>query len=197
MPSASQARRFLDKMSKVEREKGRMSTKEIKAIKPFRRRDTSTLMPLDVCQCDGHSFKARIAHPVHGKPFHPEVCAVIDAATRCVIGWSSGLAESAETVACALRHAIQVSPGNERGGIPAIFYTDPGSGNKAKVNADPSFGRYARLGITFKTGIPGNSQARGMVERLQRSLWIKAAKQLPTFTGKDMTAALNIKPTSS
>ncbi len=193
MPSESQARRFLNKMSKVDREKGRRSHKEMRALKPYRQRDTSDLLPLDVCQCDGHSFKARIAHPVHGKPFHPEVCAVIDAATRVVIGWSAGLAESAQTVADALRHAIDVNPNNERGGIPAIFYTDPGSGNKAKVNANPVFGRYARLGITFKTGIVGNSQARGLVERLQQSLWIKAAKQLPTFTGKDMDSSVEHK----
>ncbi|MCF6267797.1 MAG: Mu transposase C-terminal domain-containing protein [Desulfuromusa sp.] len=193
MPSPSQARRFLDKMSKVDREKGRMSAKEIKTIKPFRSRDTSDLAPLEVCMCDGHSFKASVRHPIHGRPFKPEVCAVIDAATRVVTGWSAGLAESAQTVADALRHGIMVNEDKPRGGIPLIFYTDPGSGNKAKVNADPVFGRYARLGITFKTGIVGNSQARGLVERLQRSLWIRAAKKLPTYSGKDMDASVQYK----
>jgi len=193
MPSAAQARRLLGKMSKVDRERGRRSDKELRAILPCRRRDTSDLVPLEVTLCDGHSFKAQIAHPVHGRPFHPEVCAVIDAATRCVIGWSAGLAESAQTVADALRHAIQISPGNERGGIPAIFYTDPGSGNKAKVNADPAFGRYARLGITFKTGIVGNSQARGLVERMQSTLWVRAAKRLQTYTGTGMDSSVQHK----
>jgi len=193
LPSESQARRFLSKMSAVEREKGRRSPKELKSIKLYRKRDTSDLVPLEVVQCDGHSFKARIAHPRHGKPFRPEVCAVIDAATRLVVGWSAGLAESAETVADALRHCISTGPDKERGGIPAIFYTDPGSGNKAKVNADPVFGRYARLGITFKTGIVGNSQARGLVERLQQSLWIRTAKLLPTYTGKDMDSSVEHK----
>ena len=180
MPSESQCYRLLARMSKVEREMGRRTGNDLRAIKPFRRRDTSDLEPLEVVLCDGHSFKAKVAHPKHGRPFHPEVCAVIDAATRKAIGWSAGLAESAETVADALRHAIQNT------GIPAIFYTDPGSGNKAAVNADPAFGRYARLGITFKTGIPGNSQARGLVERFQASCWIRAARKLPTFTGKGM-----------
>ncbi|PLX96693.1 MAG: hypothetical protein C0622_14185, partial [Desulfuromonas sp.] len=186
MPSPSQADRFVRKMSAVDRERGRRSPKELKALKPFRRRSTDELQPLDVVLCDGHSFKARVAHPIHQKPFHPEVCAVIDACTRMVTGWSAGLAESAETVADALRHSISIGPHKEFGGIPAIFYTDPGSGNIAKVNSDPVFGRYARLGITFKTGIVGNSQARGLVERLQSSLWVKAAKQLETYTGHGM-----------
>ncbi|WP_321532303.1 Mu transposase C-terminal domain-containing protein [uncultured Desulfuromonas sp.] len=190
MPSQSQCYRLLNKMSAVDRNKGRMSAKELKSIKPFRRRDTSELLPLDVCQCDGHSFKAKVAHPVHGRPFKPECCAVIDAATRMVIGWSSGLAESAETVADALRHAISTSESKPCGGIMAITYADPGSGNLATVNAHPAFGRYARLGITFKTGITGNSQARGLVERLQKSLWIRAAKQLPTYMGRDMDSSI-------
>lgn len=186
MPTESQCYRILTKMSAVDRERGRCTGNELRALQGFRRRDTSDMVPCEVYQCDGHSFKARVAHPVHGKPFHPELCAVIDAATRMVMGWSAGLSESNQTVADALRHACTIDEEKGFGGIPAIFYTDPGSGNLANVNADPVLGRYARLGITFKTGIVGNSQARGMVERLQQTLWIKAAKQLPTYTGKDM-----------
>ena len=193
MPSYSQANRFLKKMSVVDRERGRRSPKELKALQPYRQRSTDELQPLDIVQCDGHSFKARIAHPVHGKPFHPEVCACIDACTKLVTGWSAGLSETSETVADALRHSIMVGPSKERGGIPLTFYTDPGSGNKAKVNSDPIFGRYARLSIDFRTGIPGNSQARGLVERLQQSLWIRAAKQLETYTGKGMDPSVEHK----
>lgn len=194
-PSEAQCYRLLAKMSAVDRERGRCTGNELRALKGYRRRDTSDLDPCAVYQCDGHSFKARVAHPVHGKPFHPEVCAVIDAATRMVMGWSAGLSESNQTVADALRHACTVDEEKPFGGIPAIFYTDPGSGNLANVNADPVLGRYARLGITFKTGIVGNSQARGLVERLQQTLWIKAAKQLPTFTGKDMDHTTEYKTT--
>lgn len=195
MPSASQCYRLLKKLSVIDREKGRRTGNEMRALKGYRPRDTSDMVPCEVYQCDGHSFKAKVAHPMHGKPFHPEVCAVIDAATRMVMGWSAWLSESNQTVADALRHACTVTADKPYGGIPAIFYTDPGSGNLAKINADPAFGRYARLGITFKTGIVGNSQARGMVERLQQSLWIRAAKQLPTFTGKDMDSTILYKTT--
>lgn len=195
LPSPSQCYRLLEKMSIVERERGRRSGSELRALKGYRHRDTSQFDPCDIYQCDGHSFKARVAHPVHGKPFHPEVCAVIDSATRLVMGWSAGLSESNQTVADALRHACAVSPEKPYGGIPAIFYTDPGSGNKAHVNADPALGRYARLGVDFRTGIVGNSQARGLIERLQQTLWIKAAKQLATYTGRDMDHTTEYKTT--
>lgn len=178
-PSLSQCYRFLTKMSTVDVERGRRTGSELAAIRPHRRRDTRDLDPLMLTMCDGHSFKAKIAHPVHGKPFHPEVCAVLDAATRKAIGWSAGLAESAETVADALRHAIQTT------GIPAMFYTDMGSGNMAEVNSHPQLGRYARLGVSFETGRPNHPQSKGLMERFQAT-WIRGAKRLATYTGKDM-----------
>jgi putative transposase len=186
IPSLSQAYRFIEKYSKLDIQRGRKSNKELRGQKSYCDRDTDKFNPCDICLCDGHSFKAYIAHPGHGRPFHPEVCAVVDAITRTVIGWSAGLAESAQTVADAIRHAVTVTETKPEGCIPAILYTDQGAGNKAEINAAEFTGLFARLGITFKTGIPGNSQARGRVERIQSSLWIKAAKQLPTYTGKNM-----------
>ncbi len=186
LPSESQARRFITKYSKLDINKGRMTGKELKSLKGFIRRDTSEFMPLDICLCDGHSFKAKVAHPVHGRPFLPEVCAIIDAVTRVVIGWSAGLAESSQTVADAYRHAVTVDENKRYGGIPAILYTDKGAGNEAAVNSDPFIGMYSRLGSTYKTGIPGNSQARGLIERAQGSIWVRAAKKLITYTGPGM-----------
>ncbi|WP_298437953.1 transposase [Geobacter sp.] len=186
MPSEHQARRFIAKYSKLEIQKGRMTGKEFKSLKGFVRRDTSKFEPLDICLCDGHSFKAKVAHPVHGRPFKPEVCAIIDAVTRVCIGWSAGLAESSQTVADAYRHAVTVTDQKRYGGIPAILYADKGAGNEAKANSDPFFGMYARVGSSYKTGIPGNSQARGLIERMQGSLWIRAAKKLITYTGRGM-----------
>lgn len=186
MPSEHQARRFMKKHSRLDIQKGRMTGKELKSLKGFIRRDTSEFLPLDICLCDGHSFKADVAHPVHGRPFKPEVCAVIDAVTRVCTGWSSGLAESSLTVADAYRHAVTVNDEKRYGGIPAILYADKGAGNEAKVNSDPFSGMYARLGSTYTTGIPGNSQARGRIEKMQDSLWIRAAKKLPTYSGRGM-----------
>lgn len=186
LPSEHQARRFMAKYSKLDIQRGRMTGKEIKSLKGFTRRDTSMFEPLDICLCDGHSFKAKVAHPVHGRPFKPEVCAVIDAVTKVVLGWSAGLAESSQTVADAYRHAVTINDGKKYGGIPAILYADKGAGNEAEVNSDPFCGMYARVGSSYKTGIPGNSQARGLIERAQGSLWVRAAKKLITYTGNGM-----------
>jgi putative transposase len=186
LPSEHQARRFITKYSKLDIQRGRMTGKELKSLKGFIRRDTSMFQPLDICLCDGHSFKAKVAHPVHGRPFKPEVCAVIDAVTKVVLGWSTGLAESSQTVADAYRHAVTVNDGKRYGGIPAFLYADKGAGNEAGVNSDPFCGMYARVGSTYKTGIPGNSHARGLIERAQGSLWVRAAKKLITYTGNGM-----------
>ncbi|WP_321367653.1 DNA-binding protein [uncultured Desulfuromusa sp.] len=185
-PSYSQANNFIKKFSRLDIQKGRKSGSELRGQRLYRTRDASMFFPLDIVSCDGHSFKARVAHPAHGRPFKPEVCAVIDYVTHAVIGWSAGLAESHITVADALRHAITSGPDKPLGGLPLIFYADNGAGNTATVNTDEVAGLYARCGIQFETGRPGNPQGRGLVERLNASLWIPAAKQLPTYCGKDM-----------
>lgn len=192
-PSVHQAYRFIQKYSKLDIQRGRKSSKELLGQKSYCERDTSKFNPGDICLCDGHSFKAYVAHPAHGRPFHPEVCAVLDAVTRAAIGWSAGLAESADTVADAVRHAVTTNDMKPEGCIPAILYTDKGAGNMSDVNAAELTGRFARLGITFKTGIPGRSQARGRVERPQKTIWISAAKRLPTYTGEDMDSLVRRK----
>ena len=186
MPSYSQIYRFHNKRSRLDRERGRRTGSELKALKGYRKRDTSELFPMEVGTCDGHSFKSRVAHPIHGQPFKPEICSVVDVATRVLMGWSVGLAESATTVGSAVRHAATVNEQKPYGGVFSILYTDGGSGNKAKVLADEFAGVFARIGTTHKTGIPGNAQGRGLIERLNSSLWIPAAKELPTFVGKEM-----------
>lgn len=186
MPSYQQVRRFHDKRSRLDRERGRKTGSSFKALKGYRQRETSEFSPLDIGICDGHSFKAKVAHPIHGKPFKPEICAIIDAATRVVVGWSVGLAESATTVADAVRHAATVSAEKRYGGVFNILYTDGGSGNKAQINTDEFTGLFPRLGTMHKTGIAGNAQGRGIIERLNATLWIRAAKKLPTFVGKEM-----------
>lgn len=186
LPSYHQVVRFHHRRSRLDRERGRKTGSDWRSLQGYRQRDTSEFRPLDIGVCDGHSFKARVAHPVHGKPFKPEVCAVIDAATRVVVGWSAGLAESAMTVADAVRHAATTHEHKPFGGVFNVLYTDGGAGNTAKINADEVAGLFARIGTTHATGIPGNAQGRGLIERLNASLWIRAAKALPTFVGKDM-----------
>lgn len=186
MPSYSQVVRFQKKRSRLDIQKGRKAGTELQAHKGHRVRDTSELLPLDVGVCDGHSFKARVAHPVHGRPFYPEICTAVDAATKVITGWSAGLAESAQTVTDAIRHSATITDSKQEGGIFGILYTDGGSGNAAKRNTDEFYGLFARIGTHWEKGIPGNAQGHGLIEVINKNVWIRAAKELPTFSGKSM-----------
>lgn len=180
-PSYSQANRFLkQKMGKVELMRGRMGAKELRNIQPFIRRDTSSLMPADVYTADGHCFDAEVAHPLHGRPFRPEITSIIDVATRRVVGWSISLSESSWCVLDAIRMSATTC------GIPAIFYVDNGSGYKNDLLNAQGHGVLARLHTEISHALPYNSQAKGIIERSHQTLWVKAAKNLPTYIGKDM-----------
>lgn len=174
------ARRFLAQMGNVERQAGRMGSRDITNITPFVRRDSSVLWPADVYTADGHTFDAEIAHPVHGRPFRPELTGVVDVSSRKYVGWSVDLAESGLAVLDALRHACEV------GGIPALFYVDNGSGYHNALMAAPGVGMESRLGFTMTHSIAYNSKARGIIEKSHQSVWVRAAKALPTYIGKPM-----------
>jgi putative transposase len=178
----AKARRALPKINRVDLIKARHSGSEAKALLPHKRRDTSVLKPLDVWLIDGHTFKAKVRHPDHGAPFAPELTAVKDAATRKICGWSVALSENVIAVGDALRHAV----GND--GIPAIIYSDNGAGETAKQIDCPITGIVARLGSEHRTGIPGNPQARGLIERGWPTWAIKCARQFGSYQGKDVDA---------
>lgn len=179
-PGYSTARRFLDKVGNVERERGRMLPRELKAIRPFIRRDTSHMLPGDCYTADGHTFDAEVAHPAHGKPFRPELTGVLDVATRKCVGWSAGLAESTWAVMDAVRHSVETC------GIPALLYVDNGSGYRNACQAEEVIGFADRVGYTMTHSLPYNSQARGIIERAHQTIWVRAAKELPTYMGADM-----------
>lgn len=179
-PSYWAAKRFLDKMSNLDLARGRMLPRELKSVRAFVRRDTSQMWPGDAYTADGHTFDAEIAHPKHGRPFRPEITSVIDIATRKSVGWSVDLAESTWAVLDALRCSV------ENCGIPSIFYVDNGSGYKNGLMGDDATGFMARLGISLTHSIPYNSQARGIIERSHQTIWVNAAKELPTYMGSAM-----------
>jgi len=179
-PSIWQVRRFLDKVGKVTLQLGRMGDREIKSLKAFVRRDFANLLPGDIYSADGHTFDAEVQHPMHNRPFRPEITSVVDIATRKKVGWSVALAESAFAVLDALRSAVLGS------GIPAILYVDNGSGYKNELMTDIGTGLMARLGIEMVNSLPYNSQARGVIERLHQTVWVNAAKELPGYIGRDM-----------
>ncbi|MFZ6644453.1 Mu transposase C-terminal domain-containing protein [Undibacterium sp. TJN25] len=188
LPSVWQVRRFLSKVGNVTLEMGRMGDRELKTLKPFIRRGFDSLLPADIYSADGHTFDAEVQHPMHGRPFRPEITSVVDIATRKAVGWSVGLAESAFAVLDALRDAVFT------GGIPAVFYVDNGSGYKNELMTDVATGLMARLGIEMKNSLPYNSQARGVIEKLHQTIWVNAAKEVPGYMGRDMDrqAKLNV-----
>ncbi len=179
-PSIHQCRRLLAKLGSVTRERGRMGARELKNIQPFVRRTFDMLQPNDVWSADGHTFDAEVQHPLHGRPFRPEITTFIDIATRRVVGWSVDLAESSHAVADALRCGV------ERCGIPAIIYVDNGSGYRNAMMADAATGLIGRIGSTVEHSLPYNSQARGVIERVHKTIWVAGAKQLPAYLGAVM-----------
>lgn len=182
-PSYGQVRRFLqERLGNVAREVGRRGPRDLKNILPFKRRDTSKLWPCDAYTADGHTFDAEVAHPVHGRPFRPELTSVLDIATRRAVGWTASLKETQLDVLDALRHAFTTS------GDCAIFYTDNGPGYKNALQSDPGIGMAARLGYQVKHSIPYNSQSRGIIERSHQTIFVRAARELPTFIGAAMDA---------
>lgn len=179
-PSIHQVRRYLTKLPAIVREKGRMGPRELKNIKPFVRRAFDELWPNDVWSADGHTFDAEVSHPLHGRPFRPEITSIIDIGTRKIVGFSVGLAESSLETVDALRYAVT------NHGIPGIFYVDNGSGYANQLLKSEGTGLLSRCHITVKHSLPYNSQARGVIERLHRSVWVPAAKSLPSYMGADM-----------
>lgn len=175
-PSIHAVRRFLNKLSPEARERGRYSPQELKAFQAFKRRNTKALWPGDVYTADGHKFDAEVLNPRTGKPFRPEVTTVLDVATRRVLGISVGEAENTIFVLDALADAIR------RGGMFAIFYVDNGSGFANDMVREV----VDRLGGTMTHALPYNSQARGLIERAHQSIWVNAAKKLPSYIGADM-----------
>ncbi len=178
VPSYDAIRRVMKKLPEVTKQKGRVTGSEYKQIEGFTRRDWDAMPVNYVWIGDGHGMKLKCAHPIHGRPFSPEVTFVIDGATRFVVGWSLDLAENVFAVAGAIQHGIR------NHGKPFMYYSDNGSGETADVMDKEIVGILPRLGVDHPTGIPGNPQGRGIIERLNRTLPMRIARKYRTYFGK-------------
>jgi putative transposase len=179
-PSYDQVRRFIKRLDALTKNRGRMGPRALKALQAYVARDVSELWPGAIFIGDGHTFKAEVAHPIHGRPFRPEVTSFLDAYTRKWVGWSVDLVENTWAVADALRHAVVTNSCCD------IVYYDNGAGAKnATWDADCT-GLAARLSITKLHSAPWTSQSRGIIERFNSSVLHKAARWLPTYMGQRM-----------
>lgn len=176
-PSIDQVRSALAKLPRHIKEIGRKTGAELRALHTYVKRDWGVLLANDVWVGDGHAMKMKVAHPIHGRPFIPEVTLIMDTSSRFIVGWSASLSENVKAVADALRHGI------ERYGIPAVYYSDNGGGEKNWVLDHDITGMLPRLGITHMTGIPGNPQGRGIIERVHKTILYRVARQFATYHG--------------
>ncbi len=176
-PSYATVTRIENELPVTVKYRGRVTGSEWRALKPYIERDVSMFHSNDIWVGDGHSFKAKVQHPIHGQPFTPEVTVIIDWVSRKIVGWSVALAESTVAVSDAFRHAQQVTRAR-----PLVYYSDNGSGQTGKTIDCPVAGTLARQGIAHETGLPGNPQARGIIERLWQVTLIPLARTYPTCT---------------
>ena len=159
--------------------RGRVTGSEWRSLKPYVERDVSMFHSNDIWVGDGHSFKAKVQHPIHGQPYTPEITFILDWVSRKIVGWSIALSESTVAVSDAFRHAQMATRAR-----PLIYYSDNGSGQTGKMIDHPVAGTLARQGIARETGIPGNPQARGIIERIWQVTLIRLAREYPTCTWK-------------
>ncbi|EOD6654849.1 transposase, partial [Salmonella enterica] len=82
IPSYDAIRRVMKKLPEVVKQKGRITGSEYRQLEGFTRRDWSKMPVNYVWIGDGHGMKMKCAHPIHGRPFSPEVTFVIDGGTR-------------------------------------------------------------------------------------------------------------------
>lgn len=178
-PSYSTACAIEKSLAVTVKYRGRMTGSAYRALLPYISRDVSMFKSNDIWVGDGHSFKAKVQSPIHGNAFVPEVTAIIDWVSRKVVGYSVALSESTIAVSDAFRDAQLRTRAR-----PLIYYSDNGSGQTGKHIDHEITGSLARQGIAHETGIPGNPQGRGVIERWWTTVLLPLAATYPTFTGK-------------
>lgn len=179
VPSMSHVRLAFNRLPKLVRERGRVTGSRLKQLQSYIKRDWNTdwFLANDVWVGDGHAMKVKVRHPIHGHEFMPEITLIMDTASRYIVGWSLGFSESHLAVADALRHAMT------HHGVPAIYYSDNGSGQTNDVMDNPLTGMLPRLGVTHATGIAGNPQGRGIIERAMKEVPNRVAQRFATYFG--------------
>jgi putative transposase len=168
------------KLNDIERNVGREGLLTLRSRMAYIQRSTENLFPTTIYTADGKTFDAEVAHPFTNRAFKPEITSILDVATRRCVGFSVALKENVIAVTEALRKACVEH------GIPAIFYVDRGPGYKNKTFDADAGGMMGRLSITKMHALPYNSQAKGIIERFNGTVWNPLAQKLPSYLGAPM-----------
>lgn len=168
------------KLNDIEKNVGREGLLTLRSRMAYISRSTENLFPTTIYTADGKTFDAEVEHPYTKKAFKPEITSILDVATRKCVGFAIAFKENVIAVTEALRIACVEE------GIPAIFYTDRGPGYKNQTFDADVNGLMGRLSITKMHALPYNSQAKGIIERFNGSVWNPLAKKLPTYLGAPM-----------
>lgn len=189
IPSLNQVRGAFKKLPKLVQLRGRVTGSRYKQLQSYVRRNWNPdwMFANDVWVGDGHAMKMKVRHPIHGQEFMPEITLIMDAASRYIVGWSLSLSESHLAVADALRHAMTTN------GVPAIYYSDNGSGQSNDIMDNPMTGILPRIGVEHATGIPGNPQGRGIIERAMKEVPNRVAQRFATYFGAGSDTETNRK----
>ena len=180
MPSYDQIQTVMKRLPEHMKERGRRTGSAYKALLPYIDRDWTAFEPNDVWVGDGTALTQNPASD--GVSVYAGVTMIVDGCSGSVVGWSVALSETAVAVADALRHGMTHFP------PPLGYYSDNGSGETGDMLDKETTGILPRIGIEHFTGIPGNPQGRGKIERLWQTITIPLAKQYATYQGKDADA---------
>ncbi|MCK5051928.1 MAG: transposase [Candidatus Cloacimonetes bacterium] len=103
-------------------------------------RDPSLLMPGDVFIADGNTLNFRILDPQTGKPKRMIFVAVMDWASRMIVGGSIATTEDTQNIANAYRNAFI-----NYGGVPRVVYIDNGKAFKSRYFTGSKSSNYPDL----------------------------------------------------
>lgn len=176
-PALRTAQRHISELPPEVRYWGRRGRNALRAIQPFVRRSTDGLWPMDVVTVDGHLFKAYTKNPMNSRlRIRPEITTYLDVATRRAVGHSCWLAESQVAIWAALRDMVL----NPECGVPAIHYSDNGA-----YRGDIHRSVMGRIGSQMCFSQAYRAQSRGMIERLNSSVWLPLAHKQATYVNDD------------
>jgi len=176
-PSYHAVRRAVDKLSMLDRLKGRWSGSQLRSRTFYQHRSSAGMLPWDEIHADGWNTHFTAPHPVTAEYVTYEVWHAHDVATRFVPPFGIGLAENFEVISSCIENAYRA------GGCPLFVQTDSTRiiKNSEKFKTNPATAIADRAGFTIvHPQTVGNSQANGIAENF--NTWMdRESRELATY----------------